>query len=77
MTGPHPPPTTPVTPQLRINGTNYRPTSASTWSARQDNQKVLLSATDAEIQEILNDLKNAFPGVSVSFGEVQGALNTR
>ncbi len=26
--------------------------------------------------ELLNDLNNAFPGVSVSFGEVQGELNT-
>ncbi len=35
-----------------------------------------LSSADPEMQELVEDLWNAFPGVSVAFGEVQGALNT-
>lgn len=32
---------------------------------------------DAEMTTLLADIDNAFPGVSVSFGQVQGELNTR
>ncbi len=35
-----------------------------------------LSSLDPEIRELLVDLSNAFPSVSVAFGEAQGALNT-
>jgi hypothetical protein len=35
-----------------------------------------LSSLDPEIRELLDDLSNAFPRVSVAFGEAQGALNT-
>ena len=35
-----------------------------------------LASSDPEMQEIFQDLWNAFPRVSVAFGEVQGALNT-
>ena len=35
-----------------------------------------LASSDPEMQEIFQDLWNAFPRVSVAFGEVQGALNS-
>jgi hypothetical protein len=34
------------------------------------------SYTDPEMQELLEHLRDAYPGVSMAFGEVQGELNT-
>jgi hypothetical protein len=39
-------------------------------------QELLQEVPDEEMTDLIGDIRNAFPGVSVAFGEVQGKLNT-
>jgi len=39
-------------------------------------QQLLPAGQDEETMDLLVDINSAFPGVSISFGEVQGELNT-
>jgi hypothetical protein len=36
----------------------------------------MLSSSDPEMRELLEHLRDAYPGVSIAFGQVQGELNT-
>jgi hypothetical protein len=36
----------------------------------------MLSSSDPEMRELLEHLRDAYPGVSIAFGEAQGELNT-
>jgi hypothetical protein len=38
-------------------------------------QELLEPVPDTEIADLISDIRNAFPDVSISFGEVQGELN--
>jgi hypothetical protein len=39
-------------------------------------QELLEGAPNTEMADLFDDIRSAFPGVSISFGEVQGELNT-